>query len=71
MKVELGRSLLQERMREASVSLEELAMQLRYKPERLSDYIEGKRIMPLKTAVSIARTLGCTAEALYEWVPAD
>lgn len=69
MKFELGRCLLRERLQQAGISVEELARALRYKPERLSDFIENKRVMPLKTALSIADTLSCEAKDLYELLP--
>jgi plasmid maintenance system antidote protein VapI len=71
MKVELGSCLLEERVREAGMSLEELARLLRYKPQRLDDFIANKRIMPLKTALSIAGTIGCEVGGLYELLPAE
>lgn len=66
MKLELGRCLLHERLMEYEMSLEELAKALFYKRERLSDYIENKRVMPLATAISIADTIGCSVNELYE-----
>jgi plasmid maintenance system antidote protein VapI len=68
MKFELGRCLLEECLRGSGMTKEELAQALLYKPERLSDYMENKRIMPLKTALSIADTLGCEASELYELI---
>jgi len=69
MKFELGRCLLRERLLQAGLTAEQLARALRYKPERLSDYMDNKRVMPLKTAISIADTLGCEAKELYELLP--
>ncbi|NHN31867.1 helix-turn-helix domain-containing protein [Paenibacillus agricola] len=66
MKIELGRCLLQERLNESDMALEDLSRQLRYKPERISDYIDNKRVMPLKTAISIANSIGCRVQDLYE-----
>ncbi|MGG1553930.1 helix-turn-helix domain-containing protein [Paenibacillus ferrarius] len=66
MKVALGKCLLQERMNEHGVSREELARALHYKPERLADYMENKRVMPLQVAISIADTVGCGVRELYE-----
>ncbi|RTE09069.1 helix-turn-helix domain-containing protein [Paenibacillus whitsoniae] len=66
MKVELGKCLLQERLDERGVSREELARALHYKPERLADYMENKRVMPLQVAISIADTVGCGVRELYE-----
>lgn len=71
MKVELGRCLLRDRLQEAGMSLDGLARALRYKPERLVDYAENKRVMPLKDAVSIAGTIGCGVPELYELKPLD
>ena len=66
MKIELGRCLLQERLNESEMTLGELSRQLHYKPERISDYINNKRVMPLKTAISIANSIGCGVQDLYE-----
>ena len=66
MKYELGRCLLQERLRETGLSLGELAAQLRYKPERLADFMANQRVIPLKDAISIAASLGCGVNDLYE-----
>ncbi|MFD0672858.1 helix-turn-helix domain-containing protein [Cohnella sp. GCM10027633] len=71
MKYAQGRCLLQERLAERRMTLEELAGEMSYKRERLTDYIENKRIMPLRVAVSIADTVGCSARDLYEWLPAE
>lgn len=68
MKFELGRCLLQERLAEAGMTKEELAQALLYKRELISDYMENKRVMPLKNAVAIARTVGCKVDDLYEWI---
>lgn len=66
MKFELGRCLLRERLVESGVTLDELSRTLQYKPERLSDFMDNKRVMPLKVALSIADTLRCDVTELYE-----
>ncbi|OAS15513.1 helix-turn-helix domain-containing protein [Paenibacillus oryzisoli] len=71
MKFELGRSLLQERLAEHGMGREELARALLYKPERINDYIENKRIMPLQVAISVADTIGCQVRDLYELIEVD
>jgi plasmid maintenance system antidote protein VapI len=68
MKYELGRCLLGERLLESGMSGEELARTLLYKPERISDFMENKRVMPLKVAISIADTIGCGVRDLYELI---
>ena len=68
MKFELGRCLLNERLVEAGMNIDELAQLLFYKPERITDFIDNKRIMPLKIAISIADTIGCNVNALYELI---
>jgi len=68
MKAELGRCLLAERLAAAGIKIEELARMLLYKPEKLQDFIDNKRVMSLKTAVHIAGALHCHAEELYEWM---
>jgi DNA-binding XRE family transcriptional regulator len=47
---------------------EELARALFYKPERIVDYIENKRVMPLQVAISVADTIGCQVRDLYELI---
>ncbi|TYP71996.1 XRE family transcriptional regulator [Paenibacillus methanolicus] len=69
MKYELGRCLLNECLKESGKSAEWLAKDLLYKPERVYDYMENKRVMPLKTAISIADSIGCDVRALYELIP--
>lgn len=66
MKFELGRCLLYERLLESGMSKDELAQILFYKPERIGDFMEDKRVMPLKIAISIADTIGCNVRDLYE-----
>lgn len=41
------------------------------KPERVYDFIENKRVMPLKMAISIADSIGCEIRDLYELIPND
>ncbi|WP_152391681.1 helix-turn-helix domain-containing protein [Paenibacillus guangzhouensis] len=69
MKLELGRCLLLERLEETNMSVEQLAQQLLLRPERLIDFAENQRIMPLKMALSIADTIGCDVRDLYEILP--
>lgn len=71
MKLDLGRCLLHERLLQSGMSVGELAGALQVRPERLSDYMENKRVMPLKTAISIADTLDCNVKELYELLPVD
>ena len=66
MKFELGRCLLNERLLESGMSKDELAQILLYKSERIGDFMEDKRVMPLKIAISIADTIGCNVRDLYE-----
>lgn len=69
MKIELGRCLLHQRLNDSGMTKEELARTLLYKPERLADFMDNKRIMPLKTAISVADTIGCPVSDLYELIP--
>lgn len=71
LKFELGRCLLNERLMESGKSAEWLAKNLLLKPERVYDFIENKRVMPLKIAISIADSIGCDVRDLYELVPFD
>ncbi|MDR0268620.1 XRE family transcriptional regulator [Paenibacillus sp.] len=69
MKYELGRCLLHERLLESRKTVESLAKELLLKPERISDFMDNKRVMPLKIAISIADSIGCDVRALYELIP--
>ncbi|GIP26288.1 hypothetical protein J23TS9_14180 [Paenibacillus sp. J23TS9] len=69
MKFELGRCLLHERLLESGKTMESLAKELLLKPERISDFMDNKRVMPLKIALSIADSIGCDVRALYELIP--
>ncbi|GIP23075.1 XRE family transcriptional regulator [Paenibacillus sp. J22TS3] len=69
MKFELGRCLLNERLIESGKSAEWLANNMLVKPERVYDYIDNKRVMPLKIAISIADFIGCDVRDLYELIP--
>jgi plasmid maintenance system antidote protein VapI len=71
LKFELGRCLLNERLLECGMNKEELAQILLYKPERISDFVENKRVMPLKVAISIANTIGCDVSDLYELISTE
>lgn len=71
MKFELGRCLLKERLMESGKSAEWLAKELLFKPERVYDFMENKRVMPLKVAISIADSIGCDVHALYELIPSN
>lgn len=69
MKLELGNCLLEQRLHECGMTREQLARALFIKPERIGDYIDNKRVMPLKAAISIADTVRCDVRDLYEWHP--
>ncbi|WP_068617898.1 transcriptional regulator [Paenibacillus tuaregi] len=69
MKFELGRCLLNERLIESGKSAEWLANNMLVKPERVYDFIDNKRVMPLKFAISIADFIGCDVRDLYELIP--
>lgn len=51
--------------------LERLALELRVRRERLGDFIDNKRVMSLKLAISIADTLQCEVRSLYELTSSD
>lgn len=71
MKFELGRCLLGEQLNKAGMTTDQLAQSLFYKTERINDFMENKRMMPLKTAISIADTIGCDVNDLYELIPTE
>lgn len=71
MKYELGRCLLNERLLESGMTIGELASALLYRQERILDFMDNKRVMPLQTAISIADTIGCDVSRLYELIPLE
>lgn len=66
MRIELGHCLLEQRLAECGMSKDQLAAALLIRPERLGDYIDNKRVMPLKAAIAIADTIECNVRDLYE-----
>jgi len=66
MNIELGPCLLGQRLSERGMSKEQLAAALRIRPERIGDYIDNKRVMPLKTAIAVADAVQCNVRDLYE-----
>jgi plasmid maintenance system antidote protein VapI len=66
MHIELGPCLLEQRLAERGMSKEKLAAELRIRAERVGDFISGKRMMPLKTAIAIADIVECDVRDLYE-----
>lgn len=71
MKYELGRCLLDDILITRGMSRAQLGLLLHYKPERIADYIDNKRVMPLQVAVSIADTVKCDVRELYELLSTD
>lgn len=69
MKAKTGRCLLPELLTERQLTVTAFADQLQAKPALLHDYIEGRRVMPLRNAKAIAQVLDCRIEDLYEWLP--
>lgn len=51
--------------------MEWLEKELLFKPERIYDYIENKKVKPLKIAISIADSIDCDVRALYELILKD
>lgn len=66
MKYVLGRCLLDDILIARGMSRVQLGQLLQYKPERIADYIDNKRVMPLQVAISIADTVKCDVRELYE-----
>jgi plasmid maintenance system antidote protein VapI len=56
---------------DADMTMNEWEQILKYKPERISDFMKNKRIMPLSVALSIAHIIGCEVSHLYELNPGD
>lgn len=67
MRVELGRCLLRELLDKSNMRQHELSDKSSKSETQISDYINGRKSMSLKTAVEFALIIGCHAEDLYEW----
>jgi transcriptional regulator with XRE-family HTH domain len=67
--VDVGRCLLDKRLREHGMSRIDLAIKLDMSESQISDYVHNRRKMSLKTLINVALAIGCSPFDLYEWIP--
>ncbi|MEB8651888.1 helix-turn-helix transcriptional regulator [Bacillus cereus] len=65
----VGKCLLKDRLRDAKMTQQDLAIAINRPKTRISEYARNKKAMSLATAKSIAVVLKCHIDDLYEWVP--
>lgn len=68
MTLQVGKCLLSEVLKEKNMTPQELAYKLDMPKQQISAYIHNKKVMTLRTAMTIALALGCNIEDLYEWI---
>ncbi|MGK5509454.1 helix-turn-helix domain-containing protein [Brevibacillus formosus] len=68
MAVEVGRCLLKDRLKDAHMTQAELADKLDLSPQRVSDYANNLRTIPINRLREIAQILRCHMDDLYEWI---
>lgn len=68
MAVKVGRCLLKDRLREAHMTQAELAAIIDVSPQRVSDYANNHRPIPVHRMREIAQILKCHMDDLYEWI---
>lgn len=67
MTFKVGRCRLQECLRIAGLSQQELAAKVKMPAQQISDYANDRITMSLRNAKSIAHAIGCSIDNLYEW----
>lgn len=65
---EVGKCLLQDRLKEARMSQQDLADKINMSKTQISDYIHNRRRMNLITAKNVSHAIGCAIDDLYEWI---
>ncbi|MGI2775733.1 helix-turn-helix transcriptional regulator [Bacillus cytotoxicus] len=65
----VGKCLLKDRLRDAKMTQQDLAIVINRPKSRISEYARSRKTMSLATAKSIAVVLKCNIDDLYEWVP--
>jgi putative transcriptional regulator len=64
---EVGKCLLADRLRKADLTQSELAELTSIPKSTISEYVNNKHTMSLVTAKTIAHTLNCSIDDLYQW----
>jgi putative transcriptional regulator len=63
----VGKCLLADRLKKADLTQSELAELTHIPKSTISEYVNNKHIMSLVTAKTIAHTLNCSIDDLYQW----
>ena len=63
----IGRCLLPELLRDKGMTQVQLADRIGRPRQQITNYVIGERRMSLELARTIAQTLGCHIDDLYEW----
>jgi transcriptional regulator with XRE-family HTH domain len=69
MRYDIGRCLIDDRLREAEMTRSQLADKIGMDRRQLSRYATKGAIMTFANAVLIADIIGCNPRDLYEWIP--
>lgn len=64
----VGRCLLRERLNDAKMTQQELALKLDITVQQVNKYVLNKQGMSIKVAKNIAEILNCHIDDLYEWI---
>lgn len=67
MDIIVGRCLLQEVLDNKKISRTQLMDRTGMSKQQVSNYINGDKLMSLKTAIKISYVLKCNILDLYEW----
>ena len=63
----VGKCLLADRLKKADLTQIELAELTNIPKSQISEYVNNKHVMSLVTAKTIAHTLNCNIDDLYQW----
>jgi transcriptional regulator with XRE-family HTH domain len=67
MPYEPGKCRLLSLLKKANMTQQELAERVGKTPQRINDYIHGRKMMSMATAYTISRELGVEMHQLYTW----
>ncbi|RDW21048.1 XRE family transcriptional regulator [Oceanobacillus arenosus] len=68
MALKVGRCLLQNRLKDAHMTQQELANRMGITVQQINKYVRNRQKMSIEVAGNIAFILKCHVEDLYEWI---
>lgn len=68
MTILVGKCLLLDLLKDRKMTQQELANKTKISKQDISDYVNNRKTMSLRTAKIIARSLRCHIDDLYEWI---